>query len=189
MMAILPLQVHHPGPALLNDHSSDAGEDNLGRDRADDASDGDICATNVDDACESDMQDSAVPAKYHFKTSHLQRLFRQYDWYSYDESTCMSWCLACAWSPSSCGKCKLKDGVLIDSDHISSRLKKHGGESNHIKAYNNWDPRVFLVKQIPTPNWRWVPTGNELNGIQDRNFKRLNILDPVQNIKIIINFD
>ena len=120
---------------------SDDSEDNLGRDRADDASDGDICATNVDDACESDMQDSAVPAKYHFKTSHLRRLFRQYDWYSYDESTCMSWCLACAWSPSSCGKCKLKDGVLIDSDHISSRLKKHGGESNHIKAYNNWDPR------------------------------------------------
>ena len=71
----------HPGPALLNDHSSDDGEDNLGRDRADDASDG----------VDSDMEDSAVPAKYLFKTSHLQRLFRQYDWYSYDESTCMSW--------------------------------------------------------------------------------------------------
>ena len=68
----------HPGPTLLHRHSSDDSEDNLGGDRADDASDCDICATNLDDDGDSDMEDSAVPAKYRFKTSHLQRLLRQY---------------------------------------------------------------------------------------------------------------
>ena len=54
----------HPGPtSLLNGHSSDNGEDNLGRDRADDPSDGYICATNLDDDGDLGMGDLVVRSR------------------------------------------------------------------------------------------------------------------------------
>ena len=116
------------GGANGTDDEADEVQDSEEEEEVDD--DGELAFAGVSD----------VPAKFLFKDNHRKRLVAQHTWYEYDPTTGISSCAACAACKETVesAKCKLDDGVLIDSKHISGRLNDHAGEKSHQRAMKVW---------------------------------------------------
>ena len=105
---------------------------------------------NDDSSDTDDSSETSVPAKYCFTAQHVARLKRKYPWYSHDATTGRSICLTCeSASLASKGgsRCKLHQGILIDSKHISSRLSRHEKEPAHKEA----DGRRHVTVEAMSP--------------------------------------
>ena len=114
-----------------DDDSSENGDDDFICDRRDDH-----CDSGDDICCET-----PVHAQYHFKAGHLERLMKKHHWFVHNATTGLSTCLACHSIPNAKGRnsrCKLRDGTLIDSKHISFALTRHESEPSPKDARKVW---------------------------------------------------
>ena len=114
-----------------DDSSSENGDDDLICNRDGDSDSGDdIC-------CET-----PVHVMYHFEAGHLERHMKNHPRFVHNATTGLSTCLACRGSIPNAkrrkSRCKLRDGNLVGSEHISFTLARHESETSQVDANKIW---------------------------------------------------
>ena len=87
---------------------------------------------------------------------HVKRLTDKYSWFEYDPFTGKSRCLACAASAEAkdSKKCMLDEGLLVDSNHIADRLKRHSNEDSHGRAEELWFQHLGKAPKPPVTDMK-----------------------------------
>ena len=95
-----------------------------------------------------------VPKEYMFTDQHVVRLKKKHPWFNYDSITGFSSCMACSASTETTEskKCKLDEGIRIDSGRISARLGDHEKEKSHKRAEALWCEQRGEKRAEPAPN-------------------------------------